>query len=59
MRRPMITVDARSLYKFCTELHAKYLLTTRAIKLEDGFDKSQLDAAGQHDFDTKLEPPSN
>ena len=55
----VITEDARSLYKFCTELRGKRLLGTRAIKLEDGFDKSHLDAAGQHDFDTKLDiPPS-
>ena len=53
----VITEDARSLYKFCSELRAKHLLSTRAIKLEDGFDKSHLDAAGQHDFDTKLETP--
>jgi hypothetical protein len=53
----VITEDARSLYKFCCELRAKRLLATRAIKLEDGFDKSHLDAAGQHDFDTKLETP--
>jgi hypothetical protein len=53
----MITEDARSLYKFCTELRAKHQLATRAIKLEDGFDKSHLDYAGQHDFETKLDEP--
>ena len=53
----VITEDAHSLYKFCSELRVKHRLTARAIKLEDGFDKSHLDAAGQHDFDTKLEPP--
>jgi hypothetical protein len=53
-----ITEDARSLYKFCTELREKRLLTARAIKLEDGFDKSHFNPAGQHDFDIKLDAPT-
>jgi hypothetical protein len=52
----LITDDARSLYKFCEELRAKHALTTRAIKLEDGFDKSFFDPAGQHDLDI---PPAS
>lgn len=51
----VITEDARSLFKFCQELRAKHLLTVRAIKLVDGFDKSHFDPAGQHDFEAKLE----
>jgi hypothetical protein len=54
----VITEDDRSLYKFCWELHAKHQLTARAIKLEDGFDRSHFDPAGQHDFETKLEEPA-
>lgn len=50
----IITEDARSLYKFCQELKAKNLISARAIKLEDGFNKSHFDPAGQHDFDTNL-----
>jgi predicted nucleic acid-binding protein len=54
----LITEDGRSLYKYCEELRAKHALTTRAIKLEDGFDKSHFNPAGQHDFDATLQPPS-
>lgn len=50
----MVTEDAQTLYKFCTELRAKHQLSTRAIKLEDGFDKSHFDPAGQHDFEARL-----
>ena len=52
----VITEDAKSLYKFCQQLQAKSRLSTRAIKLEDGFDKSHFDPAGQHDFDATLTP---
>lgn len=55
----VITEDGRSLYKFCGELRAQHALSARAVKLEDGFDKSHFDPAGQHDFDAGLElPPS-
>lgn len=55
----VITEDASSLYKFCEDLRAKRALPTRAIKLEDGFDKSHFDPAGQHDFEANLgEPPA-
>lgn len=53
----VITEDGRSLYRFCTELREKHVLSSRAIKLEDGFDKSHFDPAGQHDFDATIEPP--
>lgn len=53
----VITEDEQSLYRFCRELQAKHALSARAIKLEDGFDTSHFDSAGQHDFDKKLEPP--
>lgn len=55
----VITEDATSLHKFCMKLHqdAGAALKTRAIKLEDGFDKSHFDPAGQHDFETRLEEP--
>ncbi len=50
----VITEDEKSLYKFCQELRAKNKLSARAIKLEDGFDKSHFDPAGQHDFDATM-----
>lgn len=53
----VITEDAQSLYKFSVELRAKRALSVRAIKLEDGFDKSHFDPAGQHDFDSGLASP--
>ena len=53
----VITVDATSLYKFCGELRAKRALSARAIKLEDGFDKSHFDPVGQHDFEAGMEDP--
>ena len=55
----LITEDDKSLYRFSQELRAKRQLTTRAIKLVDGFDRSHFDPAGQHDFDSALgaEPP--
>lgn len=53
----VITEDAGSLHKFCAELFAKRQLATRAIKLEDGFDKSYFDPAGQHDFEAKWGDP--
>ncbi|MCB1104694.1 MAG: hypothetical protein KDK74_08190 [Cephaloticoccus sp.] len=54
----VITEDATSLHKFCMELNQTRKLSTRAIKLEDGFDKSYFDPAGQHDFEESLgEPP--
>lgn len=55
----VITEDEKSLYQFCRELREKHVLAARAIKLEDGFDKSHFDPAGQHDFEANLgEPPS-
>ena len=51
----VITEDGRSLYKFCQELQEKHIFSARAIKLEDGFDKSYFDPAGQHDFDARLD----
>lgn len=53
----VITEDGRSLYRFCVDLRAKHAISARAIKLEDGFDKSHFDAAGQHDFEAKLDSP--
>lgn len=55
----VITEDASSLYKFCNRLRSvpENGLKTRPIKLEDGFDRSHFDPAGQHDFETKLEEP--
>ena len=53
----VITEDGRSLFKFCQELRTKRALSARPIKLEDGFDKSHFDPAGQHDFDTALQDP--
>lgn len=53
----LITEDARSLYKYCQALRAKGALSTRAIKLVDGFDRSHFNAAGQHDFEVNLEEP--
>lgn len=52
----VITEDEKSLYKFCRELRAKRQIAARAIKLEDGFDKSHFDPAGQHDFGSALNP---
>lgn len=56
----VITEDERSLYRFCRELRGKRALAARAIKLEDGFDKSHFDPTGQRDFDATIEasPPS-
>jgi hypothetical protein len=53
----VVTEDATSLYRFCGELRTKSALRTRAIKLEDGFDKSHFDPTGQHDFDVGLAAP--
>ncbi len=50
----VITEDAASLHKFCVELRTKRVLFARAIKLEDGFDKSHFDPMGQKDFDAGL-----
>lgn len=50
----VITEDASSLYRFCRELRAQSALRTRAIKLEDGFDRSHFDPTGQHDFEAGL-----
>lgn len=54
----VVTEDAKSLYRFCRELRDARKLAARAVKLEDGFDKSYFDASGQHDFDGKLEEPA-
>lgn len=51
----MLTEDARTLYRYCTELKNAYKLTTKAVKLVDGFDKSHFAPGGQHDFDMTLE----
>ena len=53
----VITEDEQSLYRFCRDLRNKHILGTRAIKLEDGFDRSHFNSAGQHDFDGSLESP--
>ena len=53
----VITEDEKSLYRFCRELREKHVLGARAIKLEDGFDTSYFDSAGQHDFDAVIESP--
>lgn len=53
----VITEDGRSLYRFCAELRKMHRLVARPIKLEDGFDKSHFDPAGQRDFDTSIETP--
>jgi len=43
----LITEDVLTLYKYCHELHAKGEISTKPIKLVDGFDKSHFDPAGQ------------
>ena len=53
----VITEDEKSLYRFCRELREKHILGARAIKLEEGFDTSYFDSAGQHDFDAVIESP--
>ena len=53
----VITEDEKSLYRFCRELREKRVLASRAIKLEDGFNKFHFDPAGQHDFDAVIDPP--
>ena len=50
----VITEDERSLYKFCRELRAKHALYARAVKLDDGFDKSHFEPNGQREFDEGL-----
>ena len=44
----IITDDARTMHKFASQLKNAGTVTFRAIKLEDGFDPSLLDADGQH-----------
>lgn len=51
----VITEDARTLYRYCTELKATSKLATKAVKLADGFDKSHFEPGGQHDFDATWE----
>ena len=46
----LITEDARTLHKYCRELHARGEISTKPIKLEDGFDKSHFDPNGQLDI---------
>ena len=53
----VITEDATSLYKFCGELRAKQALAARAIKLQDGFDRSHFDPAGQRSLEDFLNNP--
>jgi len=53
----LITEDESSLYKFCEDLRHKGIISTRAIKLSDGFNKSHFDPAGQKDFETELGTP--
>ena len=53
----VITEEEKSLYRFCRELREKYVLGARPIKLEDGFDTSYFDSAGQHDFGAVIESP--
>jgi hypothetical protein len=50
----VLTEDERSLYKFCRDLRAKYALSARAVKLDDGFDKSHFEPNGQRDFEQGL-----
>lgn len=50
----LITDDAETLYPICEELRKQGELVTRAIKLQDGFDKSHFEPTGQHDFDATL-----
>lgn len=50
----VITEDARTLYRYAIRLRAMRRLSTQAIKLVDGFDKSHFDPLGQHDFDDDL-----
>lgn len=52
----VITEDARTLYRYCQDLRNKRAVLIRPIKLDDGFDKSHFDPAGQHDFDITLKP---
>lgn len=56
----VITEDAGSLYRFCEQLRTQRRLPARPIKLEDGFDRSHFDAAGQRDFEDNLQsqPPA-
>ena len=54
----VITEDEKSLYRFCRELREKHILGARAIKLEEGFDTSYFDSAGQHDFGAVIESPT-
>lgn len=51
----ILTEDARTLYRYCTELKTAHKLTTKAVKLVDGFDKSHFEPGGQHDFDMTLD----
>ena len=53
----VITEDEKSLYRFCRELREKHVLGARPIKLEEGFDTSYFDSAGQHDFGAVIESP--
>jgi hypothetical protein len=53
----VVTEDATSLYRLCLELRARRALFARPIKLEDGFDDSCFDPAGQRDFGAILDDP--
>ena len=54
----LLTEDARTLSRYCEELHAAGKLPTRAIKLSDGFDKSYFNPTRQRDFDDAIAPLS-
>ena len=53
----VITDDVETFYKYCVRLKEQGILSFKAIKLQDGFDKAFF-ANGQRDFDQQLEPPS-
>lgn len=53
----IITDDEQSLHKWCERLRGTGALSTKAIKLSDGFDRSLFDPAQQHHLE--LEPPTN
>jgi hypothetical protein len=54
----LITEDERTLYRFCEELRKTGIISTRAIKLADGFSRSHFDPQGQTDIDSQLDESS-
>lgn len=49
-----ITDDGDSFHRYCATFKAAGDVQFKAIKLEDGFDRSFLDAGGQRDFTDEL-----